>query len=255
MKKTLFNSFIFLLFFIFQINAQSPYELKWKKELPIYGTGLAFGGAAYLFHKDMKVLTEMQINDFQAKGISSFESWATNQASDQSNKTSDIILYSSQSFPVILTLADKKMRKDFLRIGVLYSEVFLVNIAFTAFTKNTVRRTRPFVYNEDVLLEDKMTKTARSSFYSGHTSETASMCFLTARLFADYHPKSKWKPYVWGAAAIVPAATGFFRMRAGKHFPSDVAVGYVMGAAVGYFIPKLHKRKDKEEVTFIKHFK
>ena len=189
----------------------------------------------------------MEINALQQKGISDWEEWTTMQGSEKSNKASDIILYSSQIIPGILTLADKSMRKDFLKIGTLYSEVFLVNLGMTALVKNTVRRARPFVYDPNTQLEEQMTKSARTSFYSGHTSETAAMCFLTASLYADYHPESKWKPVVWTAAAVLPAAAGILRMRAGKHFPSDVITGYVTGAAVGYFLPKIHLRKKGEE--------
>ena len=237
--------FICCLFFI-NTNAQSPYELKLKKEISIVGTGLGLGGAAYLLNKKMPLLSEMEISRLEEKGISSFEEWATKQGSEKSDRASDILLFSSQLLPGILTLADKSMRKDYLRIGTLYSEVFLVNLGMTAFAKNAVRRTRPFVYDPDVALEEKMVKSARTSFYSGHSSETAAMCFLTARLYADYHPESKWRPAVWAAAATVPAVTGYLRMRAGKHFPSDVITGYVMGAAVGYFLPKIHFKKKRE---------
>ncbi len=255
MKKTIINSLIISLFFISQINAQSPYELKWKKELSIYGTGLGFGGAAYYFHDKLKPLTIPEINDLQQKGISDWEEWTTMQGSKKSAKASDHIYNVAQALPAILTLADKSMRKDYLKIGVMYTQTFIVNGAMTALVKNTVRRARPFVYDPETPLDEQMTKSARTSFYSGHTSGASSMCFLTARLYADYHPDSKWKPYVWAAAAIVPAVQGTLRMRAGKHFPSDVITGYVMGAVVGYFIPKLHLRKDRsDETTFIKHF-
>jgi membrane-associated phospholipid phosphatase len=105
-----------------------------------------------------------------------------------------------------------------------------------------VKRTRPFVYQHELSIEERMSTSARQSFWSGHTSQTATMCFLTAKLYADYHPDSKWKPVMWTAAATIPAATGIFRMTAGKHFPTDVLVGYVTGAAIGFFIPRLHKR-------------
>ena len=215
----------------------------------------AFGGTAYLLNNKLSLLTEAQIIDFENQNINFFERWPTTQRSESFNKASDVLLYSSQIIPGVLTLVDKSMRKDFLKIGVLYSQTFIVNLGLTAFVKNTARRARPFVYNTDVPIDEKMTKSARTSFYSGHTSETAAMCFLTARLYADYNPKSKWKPLVWTLAAITPAVTGYMRMRAGKHFPTDVAVGYAMGASVGYFLPKIHwRKKGLEETTFKKHF-
>ena len=46
-------------------------------------------------------------------------------------------------------------------------------------------------------------------------------------------------------AAALPALTGYLRIRAGRHYPSDVLVGYLVGGAVGYLIPTLHKKKPK----------
>ena len=211
------------------------------------GTGLSTLGTARYLNDKMNPLTEMEILNLQAEGISDWEEWTTMQGSEKSNTVSDILLYSSQIFPAAMTMVDKKMRKDFLKIGTLYSEVFLVNVGFTALVKNAVRRARPFVYDPDESLEKQMSKSARTSFYSGHTSGTAAMCFLTASIYEDYHPDSKWKPVVWAGAATIPAVAGIMRMRAGKHFPSDVITGYVMGAAVGYFLPKIHLKKKKKK--------
>ena len=55
------------------VLAQSPYQLKPKKESVIIGTGLAFGGAAYFLNKKMPVLTEAQIIDFENENINFFE--------------------------------------------------------------------------------------------------------------------------------------------------------------------------------------
>jgi len=43
-------------------------------------------------------------------------------------------------------------------------------------------------------------------------------------------------------AAAVPAAVGYFRMEAGKHFLTDVLLGYSIGATVGVLVPELHKK-------------
>ena len=152
------------------------------------------------------------------------------------------MLYASNFYPIVLTLADKSMRKDATTIGVMYSQAAMINLGLTALVKNAVKRTRPFAYQQDLSLEERMKVSARQSFWSGHTSQTATMCFLTARLYADYHPNSRWRPLMWASAATIPAVTGIFRMTAGKHFPTDVVAGYVTGAAIGYFIPRLHRK-------------
>ena len=40
---------------------------------------------------------------------------------------------------------------------------------------------------------------------------------------------------------MLPAVTGYLRFKAGKHFPTDIIVGYGVGATIGYLVPELHK--------------
>jgi hypothetical protein len=242
MKKIILHGWLALVFCSATI-AQSPYQLKPGKELAISFTGLGLAGASFYFDQKTEPLTLLPTNQLSSGNLSDFERWVTSQSSVESHKRSNILLFSSQAFPVALTLFDKTMRKDAFTIATLYGETALLNISLTSLAKNTVRRTRPYVYGDAVTLEEKMTKNARQSFYSGHTSQTAAMCFLTARLYASYHPGSRWKPVVWTAAATIPAVTGLLRMTSGKHFPTDVLVGYITGAAIGYFIPRIHLRR------------
>lgn len=222
--------------------AQSPYQLKTGREIGLYGIGIGVSGGALYFKSTLTPLTAEQIAGVRAEGLSRFEQWVTTQRSVRSHKTSNVLLHSSNLFPIALTLADKSMRKDAGTIGVIYSQAALINLGLTALIKTTVRRTRPYVYQSTLSLEEKMTANARQSFWSGHTSQSATMCFLTASMYADYHPDSKWRPVVWTAAAAIPLTTGILRMTAGKHFPTDVLSGYITGAAIGILLPRLHKR-------------
>jgi membrane-associated phospholipid phosphatase len=66
---------------------------------------------------------------------------------------------------------------------------------------------------------------------------------------SDYHPdmKTEYKIGLWTFAAAVPFATAYLRVSAGKHFPTDVMTGYAVGAAIGWLVPHLHKKKKLPE--------
>ena len=134
------------------------------------------------------------------------------------------------------------MSRDALRLSALATEAALLTNGLTLATKRLVLRNRPYVFNPDVPVGEKLPAEARLSFFSGHTSLAASMSFFTAKAWSDYHPRSPWKPMVWAGAAALPAVTGYLRFKAGKHYFTDVAAGYVVGALVGYFVPHLHKK-------------
>ncbi len=241
MNKYLLAAWL-LVFSLVSAFSQSPYQLKLGREISLYGVGLGVIGGGYYFDSKVTPLSIEQINSLNPADLTKFERWVTTRRSARSHKASDVLLLSSNFYPVILTFADKRMRKDASTIGVMYSQAAMINLGLTALIKTTVKRTRPFVYQKELSIEERMNTSARQSFWSGHTSQTATMCFLSAQLYADYHPDSKWKPVMWSAAATIPAVTGILRMTAGKHFPTDVIAGYVTGAAIGFFIPRLHRR-------------
>src|SRR5690606_23419102 len=132
-------------------------------------------------------------------------------------------------------------RNEAGKITLIYTETLLINAALTNLTKELVKRKRPYNYNPNAPLSKKQERDATSSFFSGHTSFTASSSFFLAKVYADTNPNSKYKPLVWTGAATLPLTSAILRVAAGKHFPTDVLVGYVIGAATGILIPHIHK--------------
>ncbi len=81
----------------------------------------------------------------------------------------------------------------------------------------------------------------QEDLFSGHTSLSASNTFFAARVYSDIYPNSQLKPLVWTIAAVLPALTGYNRVLSGKHFLSDVIIGYSCGVLFGYTVPLIHK--------------
>jgi membrane-associated phospholipid phosphatase len=240
--KACFLVFIFAPLSVFgqAVSRPNPYNLDWKVDAPLFGVGVGAYTGYYFLKKKVAPLTEPQILALNRANVNGFDRRTTYNWSPNAAKASDIMLYTCIASPALLML-DKNIRPDALKVGIISAEVFAVTSALTGLTKVLVRRTRPFVYNPDAPLDKKQKQDARMSFFSGHTSVTSSMCFATAKIYNDYHRGDKSVPYVWAAAALVPAVTGFLRWQAGKHFPTDIIVGYVVGAAVGILVPALHR--------------
>jgi len=62
------------------------------------------------------------------------------------------------------------------------------------------------------------------------------------------------KILIWTGAALYPALTGYLRRNTGNHFRTDVITGYLIGAAIGYFIPEIHLNNEALDVSFYKSF-
>ncbi|MEO1625110.1 MAG: phosphatase PAP2 family protein [Bacteroidota bacterium] len=240
MKKPL-SLLVFLLFSCL-CTAQSPYEVSWGLDGPLLGSGIGVLATSHFLGKKMEAFDESAIGQLRRESVGPFDRSTTYRWSTTAQKHSDILVYSSFALPTLL-LADSEVNNNPKEFTLIYLETLVINTALTNLLKNTAKRTRPYVYNPDptIPFNLKLKKDARRSFFSGHTSTAASMSFLTARMYSDFHPDSKARPYIWAGAAIIPAATGYLRVRGGKHFPTDVITGYVVGSLLGIFLPALHK--------------
>lgn len=119
--------------------------------------------------------------------------------------------------------------------------------AFTL-TVGNVYRYRPYLYGTEGG-NGRSGKIATNSFFAGHTAHTATATFSAAKVFHDFNHYSPAQPYVWGAAAILPAAVAYYRLEAGKHFLSDNLVGYTVGATMGRLVPQLHKTTSRHGLS------
>jgi membrane-associated phospholipid phosphatase len=233
-------SLILALTFITICNGQYVYDLSTEKESYIIGSGLVGLGISYALNKDIKPLSEEEIARLNPLNINGFDRVATTTYSSNARDWSDRFLYGSFGSPLFLLL-DQESRENYGEISLMYFETMLVNNSLTALSKSIFRRTRPYAYNEDVDLSFKLGKSTRLSFFSGHTSNVAAAAFFSAKVYSDTNPGSKMRNAYWGAAAIIPAIQGYLRVKGGKHFPTDVIVGYVVGALAGILVPELHR--------------
>ncbi len=226
--------------------SQKMYELDWKKELLITGSGgLTFGLGMYL-ETETTLFTPDELTTLDHNDINAFDRIATGFSSISSHEYSNYFFYGSLGLPALF-LAHNDTRAEFGTIALLWGETMLLNGGVTILCKHTFRRPRPFVFDDDVIAGRKLTSNAKASFISGHTSLVAANSFFAAKVYSDYFPDNKWKPYIWGVAATLPAITGYLRIRAGRHYPTDVMAGYAVGALIGWGIPQMHKSKVLKE--------
>jgi len=195
--------------------AQSPYQFNTKKEATILGVGIASASAGFYFKSQTPIFTTAELELLNIQDINAFDRVATNHFSLKAHETSDYFWYGSHTLPFLL-LAGKASKKEFPKIFLLYGEAALLNSGLTLLAKYTIRRPRPFNYDPNTSFEKKTDSNAKAA----------------AKVFSDYYPNSRWKPVVWTAAATIPAITGYLRVRGGRHFPTDVIGGYIVGATV-----------------------
>ena len=218
------------------------YTFNWQDHKTSFLTSSAFWAGSMLYerYRPLEIINEYE--DINPSSVWSFDSGAINQNSVLADTWSDYTLYASIATPIIGMLSDDLMGKQAKSISMMALQGIMFESGLTQFVKSFAERPRPYVYRQgESILYQEISKNSTQSFYSGHTSTSAYFSFFSAKVFSDLHPNSKWKPVVWTGAALLPAVTGYLRYKAGKHFPSDVITGYLVGATFGVLIPEIYK--------------
>ena len=222
------------------------YRMNYKVDIPI----IVVGGAATIYSFTIiytkKATPEATILALNKNNIPSFDRWATKYHDVNMDKISYYPFYAAMPLPLILLL-DKKVSKDAGRIGLLYLEAFAFTGVVYAGAVYSVDRYRPDVYNTSLDMSYRTNGNYRNSFFAGHVAVMATSTFFIAKVFDDYHPQSNWKWVIYGGAAVATLGMGYMRLEAGKHFPSDILLGAVVGTASGLLTPTLHKNKTREQ--------
>ncbi|WP_242926622.1 phosphatase PAP2 family protein [Pontibacter vulgaris] len=229
----------------------SPYKTSTKVDAPIIaaGMGLSYWGLSRM--QDKEGLTEEEIANLSKNDVNGFDRFSVGYHSDQAKKISDIPFYSSFAMPLAVMILNDNVRSKFGQVAVLYVETMAITGALFTNANAAFPRTRAMVYNDEVDMSDRKSANARNSFYAGHTAATASATFFAAKVFHDFNPDSRARPYVWATAAAIPATVGYLRLKAGKHFLSDNIIGYTLGAAAGILVPQLHKKSNKTNMSLV----
>ena len=218
----------------------SPYERSWSKDGWIAGLSAAAGAGAIVVSQTPSPLTAAEINTLSRESVNWFDRSATDRYSESIDDASDVVIYGVVAAPMAL-FAGKCVRDDWETFSLMYVETIALAAILPAFAKGTVERIRPYAYNPDAPMDVKTTSDAKKSFFSRHASMAFASAVFLSTAYDDYYPDSHASPYIWIGSLLAASAVGYMRYSSGQHFPTDIVTGAIVGSAVGYLIPRLHR--------------
>ncbi len=230
-----------------------PYELK-KKDYWLAPLGLGLAVLGDSLHDAQRSITLQEISSLDRNDINGFDRSATYNWSpewgDRSDLARDILAYSALFFVTIPPVLHAKWSET-LTVATMFVESYFFLAGVTYLTKTAVGRKRPYLYNTDLSPEERhaVDDDPFSSFFSGHAAAAFTAATFVSKVFTDIHGPSIWSKLLWGSSLSLAALTGYARVKAGVHYPSDVIVGAAVGFSIGYLVPTLHKKKWKERVS------
>jgi membrane-associated phospholipid phosphatase len=227
-----------------------PYHVNYWVTGGIIIAGFATENIGAPLIENKSPVTNADFQTLDRNDINPIDRWALEldpSKRDYYAKFSDNVLRGIKLLPA-LTMLYHNIRQDWLDVLLMYAETQIIinNIyLYSPLGPSFQNRLRPVVYYDAIANSgERMKGWNRSSFYSGHVASAAAATFFTAKIFCDYYPELGWKKYLlYGAAAIPPLIEGYLRMRALFHFPSDILVGFGVGALCGILVPEIHRIK------------
>lgn len=240
------RSFSFLLFFSGWLSAQisspssAPYQLNWTTDGIILGSGIVVAGASYLIETHSTYNFSAGHDIVNKDDINSLERFVAGRYSAAQWTASDIAVVASFASPLFLLL-NKQIRNEWQTVTVMYLEMGVFANFLPSLSKGSIRRFRPYVYGTSAPTEMLQDADAARSFFSGHATRAFAAGVMTAIMYDDFFPDSKYSSHVWIASLSLASFCAILRVTSGAHFPSDVFVGAVVGSGVGYLIPYLHR--------------
>jgi membrane-associated phospholipid phosphatase len=153
--------------------------------------------------------------------------------------------------PVLSGMRERSVQTGLVD-AIMYSETVALTLALTNVVKMAVRRPRPLAYvaakeHENDPNYSNTSTDSSLSFFSGHASMTGAIG-ATATYLAFARSPGTWRPWVTlTLATTVSTLVSVYRVRAGKHFPTDVLAGTFAGAGIGIVVPHLHRTEDVQQ--------
>ncbi len=225
-------------------QSTDPYELHTRKELILPGAGACLLLTGFAVHRGQEPLSPADIEALDAADINALDRPATRQWSPDAGTASDILAWSLLAAPAILA-ANELESGHAATLAVMYVQTLLMNNGTIQLLKVTTNRTRPLAYNDDPAVpeEEKLKISTRRSFPSGHTANAFAAAVFLGTTYSKLHPDSRARTWVWVGSLTAAGTVEYLRYRAGRHFPTDLIAGALIGSSIGYLLPKLHENK------------
>lgn len=174
-----------------------------------------------------------------------FEREVQAQFSQTTARISDITLLTSTVAPVV-TLGLGAREHSWGNSLLIYGEAMGASLLANVAVKRFVRRPRPYAVAENPVAEaerHRMGADAYYSFYSGHSALSFTAASASSVLFSAVNDQASLNAVHWGLSLALASFTAHARVRAGRHYPTDVLVGAVAGLAFGLGLPALQQVK------------
>jgi membrane-associated phospholipid phosphatase len=224
---------VFSMPFQSQYSAFKPpqFRISASKDIPLAGVSLLWTGLNLYGESKIDPGT---FNRWKIRGV---DQWAPHQLNPKTARIADGTALATGVLSLIWISRQRNMQWD--KAGIMAENAWITwNI--TQSSKMLFRRARPYTYASGFSFSKR---DDAYSFISGHSSMAAS---LAASMYFMSRNESclpgRNNKGIWIAAGGMTLGTAALRVSSGKHFPTDVLAGLLIGTGIAYLNTYLHAR-------------
>lgn len=236
---------------LFAQNKKLPYELGKQQEIYFYGTGLTLWGSYLIGDHWKKSLDKEDINFLQRQNVNPIDRFACYNYNNTLNNIRETLepITTGLTIGGVLTMAvmndyEEDNFSKIMVMGNMYLEGLLLTTGIAKASKTYINRARPYTYNKDLSIAERVTSENYQSFISGNASLLFYNSVFIAKTYEDLFPNNKYSKWIWAGGLALSCTSAYMSVQSGKHFLTDVLAGAAVGSLVGYFIPVMHYRKN-----------
>jgi len=240
MNRKLLGILFFLFVYCLSVNGQISYKLNWQREATIASADLLLLATGLPAYQEVQPYEWYQVFELTPPPLFVIDRQAVNNWNPEMAKNSDYLLGGIMMLPA-LAMFDRDTREQGGVILFMYAEVIATTGIATAAIKGWSERARPYVYNNAVALDERISQSSMRSFVSGHTALAFGAASFVSTTYADLHPDDPMRWAVLIGSFGLASTVGYMRVESGQHFPTDVIAGAALGTLIGWGIPALHR--------------
>lgn len=172
-----------------------------------------------------------------------FERGIEQHFSPFSSRVADVTLLGSLLAPPLVYGLDAESALHFGNVSLIYGEAVGLSLLLNTAVKHTIRRARPYTHGESRAAQELGARgdvDAVLSFYSGHAALSFTGATSGGVIFSAGSADLGARAGFWGAELMLASLTAHLRVRAGRHYASDVLVGAALGSLFGVLVPASH---------------
>ena len=233
----------------FLVPDNFPYELKPEQEMGLMLTGTALLYVSAIGHANKPGWGHIPISRLEANDVWFFDRPATKNWRPGLNNTREffepavsIAALGSIGTYGLLSFKQKKDFSELMTLSLMYFEGLYLSAGGELLVKALVNRARPYTYNTNLTIEERIRGGNNESFFSGNATIMFYNASFLSLLAWDLYPDRNWTPYIIGGSFALAELSAIWSVRSGMHFPTDVITGALWGSGVALFINQIHKK-------------